>query len=138
MQACLNAIVDATATADMPILEEIYRHAEHYAEAWPLDNHGITIWLVLLSNGQASLPDQLPRRVLEAWRDAYEPSFDLDGRPWCPRPFWLCQSCKMALPHLPGWSEHCPVCGSSEVWHTDFSKPLGVAWVNPHYRGDAA
>lgn len=130
MATILDAIEAATAPGDRPILEEICEQCEEYGKAWPDDHHGWWDWTRLLQTGAASLPDRLPRSVLIAWQDAYTPRWDLQGRPWTPRPFWICGSCKMALPHRPGWDGPCPICDSPRILQSDFSKPLGRAWID--------
>ena len=129
----LEAVEQAVAEADRPILEEMVFQVEEYGEARPGEHHGFLEWLLLLQDGVAALPDRLPLSVLIAWRDRYVSQWDGLGRPWTPRPFWRCEDCLMVLPHGEGgWADPCPVSGSSRVWHSDFSKPVGANWIDPH------
>jgi predicted RNA-binding Zn-ribbon protein involved in translation (DUF1610 family) len=133
LEAIADAVEQAVAEEEWPILAEIDRQAAEYHEARPDDLHGFGEWLLLLQAGGATLPDRLPRAVLLAWRDSYKPHWGLAGKPWVPMPFWRCVDCLMVLPHgEAGWGRRCPVCGGGRIWHSDFSKALGVAWIDPN------
>lgn len=93
--------------------------------------HGFVVWLLMLVEGFAMLPERIPRVVLLAWRDGHA------NHPAkaSPIPLYKCLACGMALPNATpsGWGRYCfascPVCQSNDLAIADLSASmLGERW----------
>ena len=112
---------------DESILDAIAEQVEDYdartrqRETGYPDLHGFLDWMLQLQDGISSLPAELPRAWLAAWRDGYIREFGWGKRPWSPNPFHRCEDCRLALPNVgPGGSledrfEACPACGGQRI-----------------------
>jgi hypothetical protein len=124
----LEAVVAAVAQEDCDVLERIMGFVEERAATPYVENrltgepkkdehgnivyeiHHFIYWLWGLQEGSWSLPERLPRAVLEGFAD----------RHGCV--LWRCEDCFLGLANGRGYYDHCPVCGSDNISMKDLSR----------------
>lgn len=128
LEQILLLVAKAVGVEDRPIFEAIIEQGKDYAARTPQESdgypdlHGFVDWLIQLRHGITSLPDELPKSWLIAWRDGYVREFGWSKRPWSPHPFHRCEDCRLALPNVgPDGSfdgrrfQSCPACGGRRI-----------------------
>jgi hypothetical protein len=100
-------VLGTVAPEDEALFQEVYRQARACP---PEQSHGLTLWVATLRDGVGSLPEVLPRAVLEFYRDEFP----------AVRPMQRCEGCRMTLPanYKRDWPA-CPNCGAGRLaWRT--------------------
>jgi hypothetical protein len=128
LEEILHLVELAVSPENYPILASIAEQIADYAARTPQkdggfpDVHGFMDWTIQLHRGVSSLPTEIPKSWLTAWRDGYEAESGWDKLPWSPRPLNRCEDCRLTLPNVgPDGSfegdrfQSCPACGGRRI-----------------------
>jgi hypothetical protein len=131
----LEAVRAALRPESGPVLDKILALIEEHRRTYCKKQaccYGFFDWLDYLGTGQALLPETIPNRVMQVWRDELERHRTQTGA----SPAVRCLRCGMVLPGRvpdPGWPlsgtwKRCPICGSEDHAGREWSEGEGWIW----------